>query len=196
MIHLLAPGIFDLGASGRVWHRAGNRDLQYAPHGVFPVEPKGENAEGWIAIAVTTDRQWQSLCEVLDLDQSKDMTREERLAHQDELEQSISAATSAQAADILEHELVEAGIPAHLVLNSKDAQADPQFQHRNHFIEVPHTPTGSFFVENTRFQFSRTPGRVERAGPEMGEHNFHVLKESLGYDDDHIADIYASLAIE
>ena len=25
---------------------------------------------------------------------------------------------------------------------------------------------------------------------------FHVLKDILGYDDDHIADIYASLAIE
>ena len=195
-IHLLAPGIFDLGYSGRVWHRAGNRDLQYAPHGVFPVQPKGENAEGWIAIAVTTDDQWASLCDVLNLDADRAMTREARITQQDELELAISEVSSGRAADELEAELIAAGVPAHLVLNSQDAQADPQFQHRNHFIEVPHTPTGTFCVENTRFQLSRTPGRVERAGPEMGEHNFHVLKEILGYDDDHIADIYASLAIE
>ena len=195
-IHLLAPGIFDLGFSGRVWHRAGNRDLQYAPHGVFPVRPKGNNAEGWIAIAVTSDDQWRSLCAVLDLDQDPGMSREDRLAAEDLLETAITKATQDRDAETLEAELIAAAIPAHLVLNSQDAQADPQFQHRNHFIEVPHTPTGSFYVENTRFRLSRTPGRVDRAGPEMGEHNFHVLKEILNYDDDHIADIYASLAIE
>ena len=195
-IHLLAPGIFDLSLSGRVWHRAGNRDLQYAPHGVFPVRPKTDNTEGWIAIAITSDDQWRALCDVLDLNLDKSMTTAARLAVQDMIEGAVATATQKQDADVLEAELISAGIPAHLVLNSREAQADPQFQHRNHFIEVPHTPTGSFFVENTRFQFSRTPGRVERAGPEMGEHNFHVLKDILGYDDDHIADVYASLAIE
>lgn len=195
-IHLLAPGIFDLSYSGHVWHRAGNRDLQYAPHGVFPVKPKPPNTEGWIAIAATTDREWHLLCEVLELDADPNMSRADRLASQDELEALITAKTENLGADALETLLISAGIPAHLVLNSHDAQLDAQFKHRNHFIEVPHTPTGSFVVENTRFQLSRTPGRVDRAGPEVGEHNFHVLKDILGYDDDHIADIYASLAIE
>ena len=37
---------------------------------------------------------------------------------------------------------------------------------------------------------------ITRAGPELGEHNFYVLGEVLGYDADRIADIYAALAME
>ena len=194
-IHLLGPGILDFAWSQEIWHRSGNRDKHFAPHGVFPTKPGPMSQEGWVAIACTTDTQWQALCAVLGLSGSE-ASRSERLANIETIEEAITRATQDFDAFKLEETLIQAGIPAHVVLNSAQAQADPQFQHRNHFIEVPHTATGSLVVENTRFQFSRTPGRVLRAGPELGEHNFHVLKEILGYDDDRIADIYASLAME
>ena len=73
---------------------------------------------------------------------------------------------------------------------------DPQLRHREHFITVPHPSLGSFVVEGTRFRFSRTPGSTQRAGPELGEHNYEVLSKVLGYDDERIADIFAALAME
>ncbi len=194
-IHLLGPGILDYAWSGHIWHRSGNRDSHFAPHGVFPTKPGPMSEEGWIAIACTDDKQWQALCAVLGL-KGVEASREQRQADQDSIEAAISEATQQFSAFELEETLIQAGIPAHVVLNSAQAQVDSQFQHRNHFIEVPHTATGSMVVENTRFKLSRTPGRVLRAGPELGEHNFHVLKDILGYDDDRIADIYASLAME
>lgn len=73
---------------------------------------------------------------------------------------------------------------------------DPQLIERQHFINVAHATLGDFVVENSRFKLSRTPARITRAGPELGEHNFHVLGEILGYDEDRIADIFASLAMQ
>ena len=47
-------------------------------------------------------------------------------------------------------------------------------------------------MEGSRFVFSRTPARVERGGPSLGEHNGYVLQELLGYDEDRMAEIVAS----
>ena len=35
-------------------------------------------------------------------------------------------------------------------------------------------------VDGTRFSFSRTPTRITRGAPELGEHNAYVLEEILG----------------
>jgi benzylsuccinate CoA-transferase BbsF subunit len=195
-IHLLAPAIYDYGLNGHIWHRAGNRDLSMAPNGVFPTAED----EAWIAISARNDSDWQALCQVLNIAElagnSAFATLSGRQANESVIEQRMTEATKGYKAEDLQAKLIAAGVPAHKVLNSQAASADPQFKHWHHFIEVPHTPTGSMVVENIRFQFSRTPGRVERAGPELGEHNFQVLKEILGYDDDRIADVYASLAME
>ncbi len=199
-IHLLSPGIFEHGLSDEIWHRAGNRDRHFAPHGVFPTLPDALSSEGWIAIAVTRDEEWLYLCKALGLIElahdERLQSREGRLQHQEWLEEAIGAKTRTYAPFELQAKLIAARVPTHVVQNSAQAQIDPQFLHRNHFVEAPHTPTGTMVVENTRFQLSRTPGRVARAGPELGEHNFQILQEILGYDDDQIADIYASLAME
>ena len=72
----------------------------------------------------------------------------------------------------------------------------PQFAAREHFIEVPHTSEGAMVIENTRCKLSRTPGAPSHAGPELGEHNVYVLQEILGYDDEQLANAFASLAME
>ncbi|NKB97121.1 MAG: hypothetical protein GKR90_01285 [Pseudomonadales bacterium] len=199
-IHFLSPGIFEYGLTGNIWHRAGNRDRYHAPHGVFPTQKDNLSSEGWIAIAVTSDEQWQHLCTALELTElaqdERLKSREGRVENQDQLDDAIALKTQNYDPFELQSKLIAARVPAHVVQNSAQAQVDPQYVHRNHFVDAPHTPTGSMVVENTRFKFSRTPGRVERAGPELGEHNFQVLQDILGYDDDRIADIYASLAME
>ena len=55
---------------------------------------------------------------------------------------------------------------------------------------------GEVIVEGTRFKLSRTPARIQRGHPALGEHSAEVLFEILGYDADRAADVYASLAME
>ena len=174
----------------------GNRDLQFCPHGVYPA--KGEDQ--WIAIACQSDAAWQSLCNVAGFSRAAAdkslLNSNNRHSRADELDELIATWTISRPADEIQQRLIEAGIPAHIVQNSPACMQDPQLNHREHFVSVPHNSVGDFVIEGTRFKLSRTPGRTLRANPELGEHNVHVLTEILGYDVDQMADVFASLAME
>jgi crotonobetainyl-CoA:carnitine CoA-transferase CaiB-like acyl-CoA transferase len=108
----------------------------------------------------------------------------------------ISDWTGAQDEDDLVASLIAAGIAAHVVQKARDCMDDPQLKHRSHFITTTHSTVGDVVLENSRFRLSKTPAVIERAGPDMGEHNVEVLTEILGYDMDKVADIFASLTME
>ena len=181
----LAPLLLDWSVNGRMWERRGNRDDVFAPHGVFPSSGDDE----WVAIAICDDEQWQSLCHLMGTSNLSELAVEQRQQRQDELEELICDWTSSRSnSDVMER-CVAAGIPAHQVQNSRHALADPQLQHRNHFIEVGHPTQGTTTIENTRFIMSRTPAVVTYGGPTWGEHNWEILTEELGYEPDKIADL-------
>ena len=151
-----------------------DRNLQ--PHGVYPAV--GDDA--WIAIACVDDASRDALRSIVgELDDG-----------------AIATWTITHTVSEAEAILIEAGVPAHGVQNSAECGADPQFAAREHFIEVPHTSEGAMVIENTRCKLSRTPGAPSHAGPELGEHNVYVLQEILGYDDEQLANAFASLAME
>ena len=195
-IHLLAPAILDHEVNAHTWHRTGNRDLQFCPHGVFPA--RGDDR--WVAIACQTDEAWQALCRVAGFSaHGADpalASAPDRFAREDELEELITNWTRTRDESEIQSLLIDAGIAAHVVQNSPECLTDPQLSHRNHFITVPHPSLGDFVIEASRFKMSRTPARTLTAGPEIGEHNAQVLMEILGYDGDRVADVFASLAME
>ena len=51
-------------------------------------------------------------------------------------------------------------------------------------------------MEAPRFGLSRTPGRIDRPAPTLGQHTFEVLTELLGYDADAIAELASAEALE
>ena len=194
-IHLLAPAILDYEVNGNIWRRMGNRDLQLCPHGVYPAR----GTDRWVAIACQSDAAWRSLCEVMGLDgaaQDPDLaTAVGRRQRADELDRLLSGWTRSRDEQEVESAMIAAGVAAHVVQNSAECAADPQLRHRDHFRSVPHATVGELVVEASRFQLSRTPARSGRAGPQLGEHNFRVLEEILGYDPQRIADVLASGAM-
>ena len=190
-IHLLTPALLDAQLNQHVAHRCGNRDRDLCPHGVFATA----NHDEWLAVACRDDADWRTLAALLDgVDASWSV--QERFAREDAIEAALGAWVAQRDVDAAEAELIALGIPAHRVQNSTECMADPQLAHREHFIEVPHSACGSFVVEASRYRLSDTPARTTRAGPTLGEHNYEVLSEVLGYDDDRIADVYAALAME
>ncbi len=175
-IHFLAPAILEYERTGQIWHRMGNRDRNLQPHGVYPAA--GDDA--CISIACVDDASRDALRSIVgELDDG-----------------AIATWTITHTVSEAEAILIEAGVPAHGVQNSAECGADPQFAAREHFIEVPHTSEGAMVIENTRCKLSRTPGAPSHAGPELGEHNVYVLQEILGYDDEQLANAFASLAME
>lgn len=195
-LHFLAPVLLDYEVNGRAQTRVGNDDPAAAPHGVYPAAGK----DTWVAIAVTTDEQWQALCAAIERpDLAADhtlATAEGRRARRDDLDSAIAAWTSQQAAPQVETLLQALGVPASVAQTSTDLYADPQLRHRGHFVEVPHPIHGTVTVESSHFILSRTPARIERPAPTFGQHNQHVLQEILGYSAERIAELVEAGALQ
>ncbi len=193
-MQLLAPALLDHTVNGRTWERMANRDLVYSPHGAYPTA--GDDA--WIAIACTTDDHWRVLASMAGHDGWADLTVDERRERADEIDDVLAAWTSGHDGDELMRTLIHAGIAAHVVQNSPECLADPQLQHRNHFVEVSHSaqPDGRTFVEGSRFVMSRTPATYSRGGPMCGEDTYEILTDVLGYDVDRVAELAAAEALE
>ena len=188
-LHYLAPAILDASINGRDPQRCGNEDPHMSPHGVYP--SAGEDQ--WVAIACTDDR-WAALAATIGLtgngaagwDQA---ARRERAA---EIDEAISAWTSGRSNTEAAEALQASGIDAYPVNNAQGCCDDPQLAAREHHINVPQSHRGTMWTQHCRTRMSRTPPVVWRGGPCLGEDNYEVLTEFLGYDADRIADLAAA----
>lgn len=191
-LHLLSPALLDHIVNDRIWERNGNRDMVFAPQGVYP--SAGEDA--WLAIVCTSDEAWSTLAEVIGHGELASLTAAERHERHDELDEAITAWSANQTGDEAMALLQERGVAAHIVSNSVELVADPQVAHRNFFVEVPHAKQGTTVVEGTRFVMSRTPAAITYAAPTFGEHTFEILTETLGYGTDRVAELAAAELLE
>lgn len=183
-LHFLAPALLDQAVNGRVAARVGNDDVDHAPHGVYPVGAPEQDR--WIAIACTSDDAWRRLATELGRPELGPLDGGERLARRRELDEMVAGWTAGQDGEALQVALQALGVAAHQVQNSSECLADPQLAWRQHFRSVPHPIHGSCWVEGPHVTFSRTPPEPAWAGPTLGQHTDHVLRELLGYDDDQV----------
>jgi crotonobetainyl-CoA:carnitine CoA-transferase CaiB-like acyl-CoA transferase len=195
-LHFLGPALLDYATNGRVQTRAGNVDPQQSPHGVYSCA--GDDA--WVAIAVETDEQWRALCAAFgrpELAADKTYaTAAGRIERRDDVDAIVAQWTHTRDMFEIERTLQSRGVPAHAVQNSNQVFEDPQLAHRGQFVQVEHAMHGPITIEQSHFRLSRTPARVERPAPMLGEHNFHVLSEVLGYDEERIAELAAGGVME
>jgi len=68
-------------------------------------------------------------------------------------------------------------------------------QHRGQLVEVPHPVSGTMWIEDSRYKLSRTPAKVERAAPTLGQHTQYVLEELLGYGEDRVSQLVVDGAL-
>ena len=190
-LHYLTPAILDQTVNGRTMQRHGNKDMHISPHGVF----KSLDEDSWVAIACSDDR-WPRLANVIGTSSMVELNQPSRRERAAEIEDAITAWTSTRTNESAAIELQEHGIAAYPVHDADGATEDLQLQHRNHHIEVPQSYRGTMYTHNCRTKLSRTPAVVARGGPCLGEDNFEILGEILGYDDDRIADLAASQILE
>jgi benzylsuccinate CoA-transferase BbsF subunit len=191
-LHFLTPALLDYTVHGRSQERVGNADAHLAPHGVYPAA--GQDC--WLALAVRTEPQWQALCEVI---QRPDLGYDPRFAtlaarftHREALYTLVAAWTQEHSAQEAEAMLQACGVPASVVQNSQELYGDLQLTQRGHFVELPDALHSTTTVEGSRFRLSRTPARVERAGPILGRDNQYVLETILGYSPERITALAAA----
>ena len=65
------------------------------------------------------------------------------------------------------------------ILNIQEVVEDPHLNERGYFVEVEHPIIGKAKIPGIPFKCSRTPGKVERPSPLVGEHNELILGKYL-----------------
>ncbi|MBM3133022.1 MAG: CoA transferase [Chloroflexi bacterium] len=190
-LSFMAPHLLDYVINGHVLSRMGNRDRYMAPHGVYPCK----GADRWVAITVATEDQWQSFCRAIgDPDWARDArfgTILNRKANEDELDRHIGEWTKDYAPEQVMQKLQEAGVPAGVVETGEDLLNDPQMKHREHYPVLAHPEIGPHPYHAPAYRLSKTPCKITRPAPCIGEHNEYVYKEILGFSGDEIAEMIA-----
>ncbi len=184
-IHFLEPLILDYTVNGRVAGLRGHDSPTACPHGVYQTA----GVERYVAIAVETREQWRALRSVVGLEAFGDealTSLESRLAKRDPIDTALREWCRGQEPFELARGLQGAGVPAYVVLRPSDLHENAQLAHRGFFVTLDHTVMGPTPYDGPVTRFSRTPARLRRPGPCLGEHTEQVLKEMLGLDDEEI----------
>jgi crotonobetainyl-CoA:carnitine CoA-transferase CaiB-like acyl-CoA transferase len=149
---------------------------------------------------VANDEEWQAFGNVIgNPDWSKDpkfATPAARKENENELDQLIEGWTINHTAEDVAVLMQQARVPAALVQNAEDLFHDPQFKHRQAFVELDHREIGTYHISTAAFRSSRYSNTPRFPAPLMGEHNEYVLREFLGMSNDEIADLVADEALQ
>lgn len=188
-IQFLSPTILDYCANGRIAERMGNQSPNAAPHNAYRC--KGDDR--WCAIAVFGDEQWQALCRAIDeppwCKEERFSTLASRKENEEDLDRLMESWTVEHTVEDVVTILQGAGIAAGLVAKCEDLYKDPQFEHRHLFWDLPHAEMGTQKLEGPPFLFSKTPAKINKSAPCLGEDNYHVYTQLLGMNDEEFAEL-------
>ena len=184
---LLPEGWMAYAMNGQQPARQGNRDPWLAPHNCFRCAGEDE----WVSIACGTDQEWQALCRAMDrpelLRDARFRTAADRKAHEDALEERLTAWTSQRDKWDITERLQAAGVAAFPSMNSHDLDHDPHLTERGFFVRLPHPEVGRQTHTGLPWRLSNAPNGVRAPAPLLGQHTDEIMRDILGYSDAAIA---------
>lgn len=163
--------------------RTGSSNPDHAPYGCYPAA--GEDR--WIAVCITTEAHWRSLCEVMGRPELREDPRfssaAARCQHRQEVDALVAGWTSTQESDSLMEILQRRGIPAGAVLDARDMLRDPHLNERRFFAEITEPDIGLMRYPGQAIRMSAEPTADWKASPRLGEHSRGILGELLRLDE-------------
>ena len=172
--------------AGEVAGQAGNNHPTAITTGLFPT------ADDPINVCADPQPIWRRFCEVVE---GEDLLADPRFADDDTRTRNGPAVVEAMSAKLKRRRAREwierlncAGVPCGPVNRIDQVFADPQVRHLAMARSVKHKSLGEIDLVAQPVILERTPSRMDRAAPALGEHNDEVLR-GLGYEEERIADL-------
>jgi len=149
-----------------------------------------ETVDGYISVAVNTDRQWSNLAHALGhpewLSDPRFATPADRHRNIDArlslTQEVLRNRTSAEWLQVLD----AADVPCAPILRRRDVAQHPQVIANGTVAEYPHPQAGMLRQARPAARFSGTPHAISRGAPALGEYTAELLS-GLGYDRDQIS---------
>ena len=152
----------------------GNNHPDMCPHGCYPC-----SGNSWIAVAVANDAEWRRLCDVLDATAlaARYPAMADRRSHSEALDADLARLTQMHDAEQLAHRLRAAGVPAGKSATAVDVIGDQQLWDRELYRFVSDHREGQRPILGPPWRMTRSPARIERGAPDLGEDTEYVLRE-------------------
>ena len=166
--------------------RRGNREQGVAPQGVY----RCFGDDRWIAISVTSDKEWRALCRVAELpDEWAGWELWEREARHDEIDAALGIWTRSISPAEAAMRLQSAGVIAAGLADARDLLESIHLAEREFWAEVGGIDMGVLRYPGCPIRMSRTPPTYRRGAPGLGEHNTDVLTHVLGMSEAEVGDL-------
>lgn len=165
--------------------RLGNAHPNIAPYEAFRARDR------WFALAAANQRQWGTLCEVIERPDLKDDPRfasnEARVSNRPALLEALGEVFAERDADAWLAELRAVGLPCGPINTVADVFDHPQAGARDLAVEAEHPTAGSVRLTGFPYRLSDTVADVRQPPPLLGEHTEQVLTDLLGYNPSQVA---------
>ena len=93
------------------------------------------------------------------------------------------------------HLLQREGLAVGVVQQSEDIWHDPELRSRGFMVPLEQPDFGELHFPRPCHRLSRTPARIRRSPPRLGQHSEEVLREWLAMDDDQLIELERSSAV-
>jgi crotonobetainyl-CoA:carnitine CoA-transferase CaiB-like acyl-CoA transferase len=155
--------------------RRGNAHPNIVPYETFAT------ADGWIAVAVGSERQWPRFCRAIGAPELTDdprfATNGARVANRAALRPLIAARLAATSSAAWLERLAAAEIPAGPINDLAAAFAAPQIAALGAVVKMEHSVLGTLRQVAPPFQLGSTPASVRTPPPLLGEQSDEILAE-------------------
>jgi crotonobetainyl-CoA:carnitine CoA-transferase CaiB-like acyl-CoA transferase len=180
--------VTELQQTGQVRERTGATLPGVAPSNVYPCLDGVS-----VVIGANGNAVFARLCQAMNqphlASEGRFATDEERGARQQQLDEIISAWSARLPSATVLGLMREFAVPAGLIYRAPDMLTDPQFAERSSLIEVRDTLLGTIKMQGVFPRLSATPGAVRWSGPELGQHNDEIYRDTLGLSEQELADL-------
>jgi CoA:oxalate CoA-transferase len=185
----LAGGIMQYSNNGQIAQRSGSR-FSTVPGRIYPC------LDGYFHILTIRPNHWRGFLEVLRnpeiLMGEEWLSAKYRNTHADIIDARVIEFTMKHTRMEIAELCQARGVPCTPVNTPADYYQDRHVQERGFFMEIEHPVIGRFIYPGPPCRLSKTPCRIERAAPLLGQHNQEVYCQELGYNVAELANFKAS----